>query len=1142
MLLTTYCRQGLRLLNRPKRNNCRLIKTLRIMQITGVILLACSLSLSARSVSQTVTFKGNNVSLTTVLEAVKKQTGYVFITNKDDIGLAKPVTVDADEIELTAFLNMVLEDQPFEYLIKGKSISIKRKHLASHLSVGLVRKDPPVTGVVRGPDGQPLAGVNVMVKGTKKGTVTDKDGRFILEASDGVELEISSIGYGKKVIRVTNKTQIVVALEIATSILDEVQYIAYGQTSRRYSVANISTIKAADIEKQPVQNPLLALQGRVPGLEVTQLSGINGGGVKVQIQGQNSIGQGNSPFIVIDGVPYPSGLAMSGRAEGGLFGDGIIAGGGVAEFGSPLNYINPADIESIDILKDADATAIYGSRAANGAILITTKKGKAGKMKLTLNLQQGWGEAARKVDMMNTQQYLEMRREALKNVGKIPSSDPNAHSPFMYAPDLKLWDTTRYTDWQKELIGGTAQYSDLNASISGGTQSLQYLIGGTYNRQTTVFPGDFDERKGSVHFNINTISDNQKFRIQFSGMYMYDRNHLPVGDLTGHAIKLEPNAPSVYNDDGTFNWAQNANGNSTWKNPLAQYANFSEYYNATKNLVTNINVIYNLLPGLDVRSNFGYTNLTTSIYQPSRLEAYAPEQRANNPRTALFTNRNMNSWIAEPQLHYVLTLGHGKIDGLVGATVQKSSFDYLNVYGFGFPTDQLMKTLNAATFVYTDLSTSGVTRFASLFGRLNYNWDGKYLLNFTARRDGSNKFGDENKFRNFASLGIGWIFSEEKWVKQQLPFLGFGKIRGSYGTTGNDQIGDFQYLSIYYINRPSILYQNNVGLTALSIPNPHLQWEETKKLQGGFDLGFFQNRVMLEINYARNRSSNQLLPYKIPTISGFPSYSKNLPALVQNTNWEFMVNTVNVKGRKFTWNSSINLTIPRNKLIKFPGIELTPFASGLGGVIVGQQLGVMKLPHLAGVDPATGNYVFSDRKGNPVAIYTPEDQNILITPGKRWYGGLQNNLTFERFQLDFLIQFVRQLAPKSMFYFNGERYPGTFNPGTSNQPANVAYNWRQPGDSEPVARYNIDFFAPPVFFSDAYYSYDASFVRLKNVSLSWQIPQQWTNKMKIQNARLYLHGQNLATITNYKGLDPENQSSSSLPPLRLCTIGAQMEF
>jgi len=338
-----------------------------------------------------------------------------------------------------------------------------------------------------------------------------------------------------------------------------VQVIAYGTTTRRLSTGDVSTVRAADIEKQPVSNPLLALQGRIPGLQITQASGLAGSGVKVRIQGQNSIGFGSDPLYIVDGVPFASQLLPT---INNILGESGKVNNIPSGTGNPLSFINSSDIESIDILKDADATAIYGSRGANGVILITTKKGKAGQTKVDVNIQRGYGQVTRRLDLLNTQQYLQMRREAFTNDGLAIPTTTTVPASDNY--DLTFWDQNKSTDWQKVLIGGTARYTDIHGSVSGGNKNITALIGAAYKKETTVFPGDFADQKGSLHVMINNVSENQKFKISLSGNYLIDNNELPGRDLTSAALSLPPNAPSLYNSDGSLNWATDASGSTTW--------------------------------------------------------------------------------------------------------------------------------------------------------------------------------------------------------------------------------------------------------------------------------------------------------------------------------------------------------------------------------------------------------------------------------------------------------------------------------------------------------------------------------------------------------------------------------------------------
>ncbi|OQP54336.1 hypothetical protein A4H97_22905 [Niastella yeongjuensis] len=1106
----------------------------RIMKLTAILLLGACLQAAAAGYGQKITLSEKDVPIEKVLKKIQQQTDYKFLYTSQLLEGAAKVTVIVKDAPVEKVLDLILKDRKLDWEVNEKTVIIRpRKEVTVKQHSPSFIKDPidEVRGVITDESGMPAQNVNVVVKGTSKGTTTNLRGEFLLrQVPENAILQITSIGFDRQEIVVKNNEFLSVKLKIAVGNLDEAQVIAYGTTSRRFSTGNVGTVKAADIEKQPVNNPLLALQGRVTGIEVNQLNGLPGGAVKVRIQGQNSIRNGLDPLIVIDGVPFFSQLTNSGLE-------------GIVQQGSPLNYLNPSDIESIDILKDADATAIYGSRAANGAILITTKKGKAGHSKFNMNLQQGWANVTRKANLLNLRQYLDMRYEALNNDG-IDLDGQSTTDRNYY--DLKVWDTTRSTDWQKELISNTAHYSNITAGVSGGTNTVQYLINGTYKRQTTVFPGSFDDKSGGLHFNFNGLSINQKFSIGLTGSYFYDQNHLPNTDFTSQ-IFLAPNAPALYNADGTLNWEPDAAGKSTWSNPLAnlQY----EYNNTTRNLVSNLRIAYKILPSLQVSSGLGYTNQQSDLTNLTPLGTYKPEDRIYYERHTDFANRNMNSFIIEPQISYSRKTGKNNFNGLLGATWSRNTSDVLSFGADGFSNDQLMKSPAAAKTVSIYNSSAFVmSKYTAMFGRLTYNWDEKYLINLTARRDGSSRFGDKNKFHNFWSVGLGWIFSQDDFVDKYVPFLSYGKLRASYGTTGNDQIADYSYLSLYYNSNTPIPYQDGTGLAVgLFPPNPYLQWELTHKLQAGLDLGFFNDRIILNATYARNRSSNQLIQYAVPSVTGFTSMLQNFPATIQNTSWEFMLSTVNLKNKNLQWTSTVNLTIPKNKLISFPNIESTSYASGNLGVIVGQPLGVVKVLRYVGVDNSNGLYLVQDKNGNTTSNPNyVEDRTALATPITKYYGGLLNSVSYKGFQLDFLIQLVRQISGRDLYYY-GYWTPGGFIPNGSNQPHTILERWQKAGDNKPIARYTTGYdVALWPAISDVWYNTDASYIRLKNVSLSWQIPAKWLKKTTKQgsgqSARIYFSGQNLATITNYTGLDPETRSALNLPPLQLWTIGLNLEL
>lgn len=1101
----------------------------RYSLLTALFLFLTFFSSKAQANEHRVTLSGNGIPLKAVFKAIKKQTGFavMYNTNLTMINQEEKVSVHFTATPLDEVLAFIFRGKNLEWSYNDDVLLIRKKETPPVKKIMDSTVTPALlTGKVTDAAGQPLIGATVQVKGGSQGTTTDEDGKFSLaKVGNGETLLISSVGYEKREL-VVNGRSVLAQLNIDVNKLDETVVIAYGTTTQRLSTGNIASVKAKDIEKSPVNNPLLALQGRAPGIFIEQANGLPGTGVTVRIQGQNSISQGNEPLFVIDGVPYTSQL-LPGVSE-------ILGRSGGGGNGNPFSFINPADIESIDILKDADATAIYGSRAANGAVLITTKKGKAGKTSININLQQGWGKVTRKLPLLNTQQYLEMRHEAKRNDNApINAADYDING---------TWDTTRYTDWQKILIGGTAHYTDLQGSVSGGNTNTQFLIGAGFHRETTVFPGDNADQKASVHFNISNTSPNGRFRIQLTGSYMADNNRLIGTDFTRQAITLAPNAPALYNADGTLNWAPNTNGNSTWYNPLA--TTFGKYKNTANNLVGNAVMSYQILPGLDLKSSFGYTNLQIDEANAGAAASVAPEFRPLASRFSQFSNGHIRSWIIEPQITFKHSTGEGILETLVGTSIQQNNVHQQRFSAYGFNSDLIVEDISAASNLTARSSPASTYRYNGLFGRINYNRQQKYILNLTARRDGSSRFGSENLFHNFWSVAGAWLFSNEGFIKKHLSFLSFGKLRVSYGTTGNDQIGDYAFMTLYNTRTRNTPYQGATGLAPTRLPNPYLQWEETRKLQVGLDLGFLTDRVLLYANYYRNRSSNQLQNYALPLITGFDGIAQNFPATVQNSGWEFTLNTINLQSNRVSWTAAINFTVPKNKLVDYRDLATSTVSNNY---IIGQPVTIVKLYQFAGVNPATGLYQYFDKDGKITS--SPDfstDRTEFINTAPVFYGGFQNSFSYKGFNLDVLFQFVRQSAYN---YFLGDQ-PGRFLSdanGTrwANQPVYVQNRWQQQGDISTVQKYGtiyplqalISYFSA----SSSALSYtNASYIRLKNLALSWQLPAHWRRSIGLQNARVYLQGQNLLTITNYQGLDPETKSATTLPPLRVLTLGAQI--
>ncbi|MBN8877757.1 MAG: SusC/RagA family TonB-linked outer membrane protein [Sphingobacteriales bacterium] len=1110
------------------------------MKLLTVFVTIFCLHVSAKTGAQQVTLNLANVTLEKVFEEIQKQTSYNFFFQEDALAKANKVTVKVKNATVKSVLDFCFKDQPFTFEILDKSIVVKQKEETPIPK----SKIPPITitGKVVNEKGEPIAGASIRVKGSTIGTSTDNNGEFSLSKIDGpITLIISGTETQPQEIVISESGPVTIQLTTKVKEFDQVLFVAYGTTTKRLSTGNVTTVKASEIGKQPVNNPLLALQGYVPGLFITQNSGISGGGVTVRVQGQNSIQSGNDPLYVIDGVPIIPQLTGTELAVNIFGNSGKIAAGSKSAEGNPLNYLDPSNIESITVLKDADATAIYGSRAANGAILVTTKKGKIGKTTVNIDIKKGLAQVPRKLKMLGSRQYLDMRYEAFQNDGL------DWTSPFVSANDLKLWDTTRYTDWQETLIGKTAQILGASANISGGTPNIQYLVGATFNQQTTVFPlpSEFADKKGAVNFNLKSTSTDKKFEFLFSGNYVIDFNRLPATDLTASAIQTEPIAPPLYNDDGSLNWQLTSSGVPTFINPLA--FRYEKYENTTKNLIANLSVNYELMPGLEIGSTFGYNNMVTGDFLARPLSAIRPNWRNTvQKNTAFYGNRNINSWIIEPQLNYKKALSFGTIQFLAGGTFNQVFTGGATIVGTGYTSEGNLKDPKAASSLTATNSFNTQYKYSALFGRINYNYRDKYLLNLTARRDGSSRFGSANRLHNFGAIGVGWIFSSEDFITRQLKPLSFGKIRASYGTTGNDQITDYGYLALFQpTENVDIPYQGISTTFPSSPPNPNLQWERTNKFQVGLDLGFINDRILLGITYSDNRSSNQLLPYSMPTVTGFSSIPVvNFPATIQNTSLEISLNTTIIKRKSLSWSINSNFTLPKNKVKEFPGIESSTYAQIL---VIGQPVNVLKTFHYQGVDPQTGLYSFLS-KNDPLKPDRQEDANTFISTFPKYYGGLASTLTFKGIQFDFLLQFVKQVG-QNFKYFNGSStLPGVFFRGYSNQPETILNRWHNQGDNDALTgklgTYSFGERIDNIYSllqSDAVYT-DASFIRLKNVAISWNLPHKWVEKIKSSNIQVYVQGQNLLTFTSYQGLDPETQTTFLLPPLRILTTGIRFQF
>jgi len=1095
-------------LNKP--GNYR-FKILIAMKLIAILLTVFCFQVSAGAYSQGITLKEKNAPLEKVIKSLRQQSGYSFIFDYKYLKDAKPVNVNIKEKSLEECLEKIFEHQPFSYQIREKVIVITPKKFSEE------RKpvQQPISGKVTDESGQPLSGATVKIQGTGTSTKTDSEGFFMLNSqNDSGVLHISYLGYTTEQIRFNkgNTGPFTVVLKVNESELREIEINAgYYTVKDRERTGSISKVTAETIEKQPVSNVLMALQNRVPGLQLTQTTGVPGGGFKAQIRGQGSITNGTDPLYIVDGVQFPSNRLNTINS--------LL----ITQDANPLSLLDPNSIESIEVLKDADATAIYGSRGANGVILITTKKGVSGSPLVEARTSVGISQVGHKEELMNTEQYLAMRMEAFQNDGLTPTAtdyDVNG-----------VWDKNKYTDWQEVFIGGNARVTNTSLNISGGDNRIHYLINGNYYDEGTVFPGDFGFKRAGLHSNINIGSAESKFSASVDVTYSFQTGKLPVSDPTLAYIYIAPNHPGFKDEFGELVW--NFDGKSTLFNPFAALRNTLD--RNSNNLILNGILGYRILKNLNFKASIGYNKINTDELDRRLLASRNP---STNPtplnRVSLFGDNQSQSWIAEPQLIYDTKIHLGKLNAIVGASFQENETSYRNISASNFSSDELMENISSASVFSIRQSEYSKYRYAALYGRLNYSLFDRYFLNLTARRDASSKFGPGKQFANFGAIGLSWIFSEEGLIKDEFPFLSMGKIRVSHGVTGNDQILDYGYIQLY---NSSSSYQNTPTLITNRIANPDYAWETNRKTEVALQLGINKDKITFQVANYRNRSSNQLIGFFLPPSVGNTFITGNIPAIVQNSGWELEAGFQIITSKHINWSTNFNITIPRNKLIAYPDLSTSGQSTTL---IIGKPLSIYRYYDTT-VDKNTGQYVYHDINGDN--IMSIEDQYKNAFKGQTLYGGLQNSIGFKQMRLDFLVSFNKQVGESYLSKWNN--VPGSFiNAGfQSNKPLEALGRWTSSNNVAEIPKYSTTAPANSNFNlgrNNGNQSIsDNSFLRIKTISLSYSIAPQILSKVKIKSAEINIQGQNLYTLTKYKGLDPE-VPFNRLPPLRTFALGIKI--
>lgn len=1146
------------------------------MRLTPILLFIGCLQVSARVLAQTISLSEKNTPLQKVFKHIEQQSGYVFFFDYALLDKARPVTLVIKNIPLTTALDLVFSNQPLKYSIAGKNIVVQLKAAPPGKPGSLT--EPPakpsginVHGHVMDSLAHPLAGASVSViggggtagggakgGGSAKGgggaaawgqtASTDENGDFTLVGvRDNASIAITYVGYEPRIIRLDGNHLPDIVLIQGGSQLDEVQLTAYGSTSKRLSTGDITTVSSEEIALSPVPTVLQSLQGRVPGLFITQQTGQPNGAFGVLIRSQSTLDGGvpQSPLYVVDGVAYPADghLPMLGASQQNSAAYPLRGG-------NALNYLDPALIESVNVLKGPDATAIYGSRGAYGVVIITTKKARPGPLRLNIDTYSGITETGVTPKLLNTPQYLALRREAFTNDGLAPGrldADVNG-----------VWDTTHYTNWQKALQGAKAPITKSTIFYSAGSNNSSFLLGAGYSEQGNVQRDKGSVRIGGVNFSIRSETDDRKFSVTLSGSYTHNVDDMALYDaspstaaglLNSSGTLTAPDAPPLYLPDGSLDWSAGSN-----PDPGVNII----YKNTTNDLVANGALVYAPAPGLSIDLNAGYTLLSakelraepSTYFNPGTV--FPPPYVA--PSVASQTVSELNLYSSsivtlDPHVSYKRRLGaQGILELTTGATLQSRMDEATYMIGTGFVSDALLyDPANALNDDEVTSHTETPTRYLGFFGVAHYNWDNKYILNLNGRRDGSTKFSPVNQFGNFGSIGAAWILSEEKWFKNLRRVADFVKLRGSWGVMGGDAIPNYGALNTYTIGLNT--YQGGIAALTQYPANPALQWQNNREAELGVVIDVFKGAVNLGATYYTKRASNLLALTPLSSVTGFTFVTENDAASVRSTGLELTGRTKNIHIKNFSWETYVNITFPHSKLLSFPGGNAGIDATYGPGFAIGRPITVIGLYKYDGVDPATGKYFFTNARGVTGPFIFPAILNVnepntdrtqYIDLAPKCYGGIGNTLRYKQFTLDFFFTFTDRMA----LNYQGQQLlqPGVFN---LNVPTEALKRWRKPGDKSnfPAATTGLGaFFSQGDFvYSTGAYS-NATYARLANVNLAYHFTSHALQKSHLTAMNIYLAGQNLLTVTRFPDLDPENQGEGTIGPLRIFTGGFNISF
>jgi len=948
-----------------------------------------------------------------------------------------------------------------------------------------------VSGRVVGADGSPIPGATVVERGTTNGASSGADGNFSLSVQPGATLIISSIGYATQNVAVGGRSTINVTLAASATDLAEAVVVGYGSQAKADVTGAVTQLSGSVVQNQPVQSFEQSIQGRTPGVVINQGSGKLGQGLSIQVRGASSVSASNQPLYVIDGIPVTSQDQSQASTEPL----------------NPLADLNPNDIESISILKDASASAIYGSRASNGVIIITTRKGKQGQTKVTAGYYYGLSAPTRERQFLNAAQYNELLGESLINGGYATQATlPRAFTRFFgldyNSPYDTNWSNQAFRNQGKyKPFGDAANVSQYDFSVSGGDAKTRFYLSGTFNDQKGIIVGN-RFRRGSLRINLDhSILDN--LRVGINTSLARTVNDRVAGDNDfSNPLQLNALAPTqpVYDPTTGLLNAQTIYYNALidqalGSNRAGTYRSFSSAY-----------LNYVPVKGLTLRTEVGgdFLNLNEDLVRSAGTQTGAATGYAFSSQTQVvnYTNNNTATYARDFGADHHL-------DVLVGESYQRSDSRVTTAEGRGFPTSDFTRINSAA--VKTGGSGSSGTGYSilSYFARVNYAFQGKYLVGGSARIDGSSRFGSERRYGTFGAASLGYLISEESFLKGN-SVVNYLKLRGSYGLTGNAEIGNFSSRSLV----SALPYADQSGtFIGSALGDPTLTWENTKQVDVGLEFGFLQNRITGEVDVYQKQTDKLLLNRQLQLATGFSNATQNVGSL-RNRGLEVALNGKILDG-DFKWSVGANMSFNRN-LITSLATPIIPGGAVISRVMQGEPLGVFYTKRYAGVDPTNGDALYTQADGSASNNYATAPDMKVGNPNPKFTGGVNTTASFKGFDLSALGQF----SYGNDIYNAAGTYQSTgFNNYLDNQTVDQLNRWQKPGDITNVPK--SSFGSGNGIGNSSRFVQDGSFFRIKNVTLGYTLPVDLVKRGYLQSVRIYLTAQNLATFTKYTGYDPE---------------------